>query len=216
MSRKRGRQDPLVVTEERSFPISLKFQQIGFITFRQTCAMFGFLLEWLTNCMSSIVFCLVQRQSNMQVTAALEAIYPSCNPRQGPYRLFCSVLFLQVTAGDIRVIMPCCKTSAVGCPNYPSGLHSTGPGGTTLADDTMTLGENTDEPSFLVAIFSGFSVSTQASDYRSPRPSRCSKLRSGAPPAPHPGPNLYVSSSEYSASTSLSELCFHLSKGKTH
>lgn len=87
-----------------------------------------------------------------------------------------ALLDWQATAGDVRAIMPCGKMAA-GPPRFPLGLTSFA--GANLADDTMTVADDTVDPSFLVAVFSGFSVSTQNAEYRTPRPTRLSHLKSG-------------------------------------
>ena len=74
----------------------------------------------------------------------------------------------------MRIIVPCGKAAPA---RFSLGLSSFA--GANLADDAMTIADETVDPSFLIAVFSGFSVSTQASDGRGPRPTRLSTLKSG-------------------------------------
>ena len=83
-------------------------------------------------------------------------------------------------------MMPCGKVATTGPQRFPLGLTSFA--GANLADDTMTIADEAAEPSFLVAVFSGFSVSTQSPDQRLPRPTRLSTLRSGEVSQPWPSP----------------------------
>ena len=82
---------------------------------------------------------------------------------------------MQVNAGDIRLMMPCSKAAAVG---RAAAFGQT----TTVFDETATTVGDT-EPSFLVVILSGFSVSSQAEEQQrsSPRLMRSTTLgRTGA------------------------------------
>ena len=97
---------------------------------------------------------------------------------------------LQVNAGDIRVMMPCSKIAAAG-PNSPQNFPPGLSGAATLADETMTVPDEAVEPTFLVAVFSGFSVSTQSAESRGPRPTRLSNLRSGISSIPAIGNRLF-------------------------
>jgi len=84
----------------------------------------------------------------------------------------------QVTAGDIRMMMPCSRAAAAG---GAAAFAQTASGLPSPADETMTQAEETMDPTFLVVVLSGFSVSSQMPEHRTPRPTRLSNLaRSGA------------------------------------
>lgn len=72
---------------------------------------------------------------------------------------------MQVTAGDVRLMVPCCKAATAG------SAAAFGQTASAFDETATTVGDS--EPSFLVLILSGFIVSSQAEDQRpSPRLTR--------------------------------------------
>ena len=67
-------------------------------------------------------------------------------------------------------MMPCSRAAAVG------GAAAFAHAASSPADETMTQVEEDVDPTFLVVVLSGFSVSSQMPETRTPRPTRLSNL----------------------------------------